>query len=116
MRLRRALATVALCSLASTMAACAECAWVLWEISSPTRKHPDWTYNKVDAEATNEACKRRAEVAIQRRTLQAKPLGWTVTRDDANRVNFTRVGDPDSFFVDFQCWPDSVDPRGSKER
>jgi len=114
MRLRRALATVALCLLAATMAACAECAWVLWEVSSPTPKHPGWTYNKVDAEATNEACKRRAEVAIQRRTLQARPYGWTVTRGDANRVHFTKVGDPDSFFVDFQCWPDTVDPRGQK--
>ena len=48
---------------------------VLWEISSPTPKHPDSTYTKVDAEATNEACKQRAEVAIQRRTLQARPYG-----------------------------------------
>ena len=114
MRVRRASATVALCLLASAMTACAQCGWVLWEISSPTPKHPDWTYTKVDAEATNEACKQRAEVAIQRRTFQARPYGWTVTRGDANRVNFTKVGDPDSFFVDFQCWPDTVDPRGVK--
>ncbi len=114
LRLRRASATVALCLLASAMTACAQCAWVLWEISSPTPKHPDRTYTKVDAEATNEACKQRAEVAIQRRTLQARPYGWTVTRGDANRVNFTKVGDPDSFFVDFQCWPDTVDPHAAK--
>jgi hypothetical protein len=114
MRVRRASATAALCLLASAMTACAQCGWVLWEISSPTPKHPDWTYTKVDAEATNEACKQRAEVAIQRRTLQARPYGWTVTRGDANRVNFTKVGDPGSFFVDFQCWPDTADPRGPK--
>ena len=114
MRVRRASATGALCLLASAMTACAQCGWVLWEISAPTPKHPDWTYTKVDAEATNEACKQRAEVAIQRRTLQARPYGWTVTRGGANRVNFIKVGDPDSFFVDFQCWPDTVDPRGVK--
>jgi hypothetical protein len=114
MRLRRASATIVLCLLASAMTACAECAWVLWEISSPTPKNPDRTYDKIDAEATNEACQQRAEVAIQRRTLQARRYGWTVTRGDANRVNFAKVGDPDSFFVDFQCWPDTVDPRGVK--
>jgi hypothetical protein len=116
MRVRRASATIALCVLASAMAACAHCAWVLWEVSSPTPKHPDWTYSKVNAEATSEACKQQAEVAIQRRTLQAKSYGWTVTRGDANRVSFAKVGDPDSFSVDFQCWPDTVDPRGPKEK
>jgi hypothetical protein len=116
MRLRRASATVALCLLASAMTACAECAWVLWEISSPTTKNPDRTYDKIDAEATNEACKQRAEVAIQRRARQARLYGWTVTRGDANRVNFTKVGDPDSFFVDFECWPGTVDPRGVKTK
>ena len=110
-RVRRASATVALCLLASALTACAPCGWVLWEISSPTRKHPDWTYTKVGAEATNEACKQRAELAIERRTLQARPYGWTVTRGAANRVNFTKTGDPDSFHVDFECWPDTVDPR-----
>jgi len=114
MRLRRASVTLALGLLASAMAACAHCAWVLWEISSPTAKHPDWAYTKVYAEATNEACQQHAEVAIQRRTLQARNYGWTVTRGDANRVSFTKVGDPDPFFVDFQCWPDTVDPRGPK--
>ena len=104
----------ALFVLASTATAYAECAWVLWEISSPTAKVPDWIYDKIDAEATNEACKQRAEVAIQRRTLQARLHGWTVTRGDANRVTFTKAGDPDSFFADFQCWPDTVDPRGPK--
>jgi len=106
--------TLLLALLAVAMTGCAQCGWVLWEISSPTPKHPDRAYNKVDAEATSEACKQRAEVAIQRRTLQARPYGWTVTRGDANRVSFTKVGDADSFFVDFQCWPDSVDPSGAK--
>jgi hypothetical protein len=32
----------------------------------------------------------------------------------APRTFTTKVGDPDSFFVDFQCWPDTVDPRGAK--
>jgi hypothetical protein len=110
---RRASETVALCLLASALTACAPCGWVLWEISSPTPKHPEWTYTKVDAEATNDACKQSAAVAIQRRTLQARNYGWTVTREDANRVSFTKVGDP-SFFVDFHCWPDTVDPRGPR--
>jgi hypothetical protein len=56
MRLRRGSATIALCLLASAMTACAQCGWVLWEISSPTTKNPDRTYDKIDAEATNEAC------------------------------------------------------------
>jgi len=38
------------------------------------------------------------------------------TRGDANRVIFTKVGNPNSFFVDFQCWPDTVDPRGKKDK
>ena len=114
MQVRRASAGLALCLLASAVTACAPCGWVLWEISSPTPKHPDRTYNKVDADVTNEECTKRAEIAIQRRTLQARPYGWTVTRGDANRVNFTKAGGADSFFVDFQCWPDTVDPRGPK--
>jgi hypothetical protein len=97
--------------LVAAMTACAPRAWVLWEISSPTTKYPNWTYTKVGAEATNETCKQRAESAIQRRTNQARAYGWTVTRGDANRVNFKRAGDPDSFHVDFECWPDNVDPR-----
>ena len=116
MRVRRPSAILALSWLASALTACAPCGWVLWEISSPAPKHPDWTYNKVDAEATNESCKQRAEAAIQRRTRQARDYGWTVTRGDANRVTFTKVGGADSFFVDFQCWPDTVDPRGAKEK
>jgi hypothetical protein len=112
--MRPSLSALLLALLAVAITGCAQCGWVLWEISSPTPKHPDRTYNQVDAEATNEACKQRAEIAIQRRTLQAKNSGWTVIRGDANRVNFAKVGDPESFFVDFQCWPDSVDPRGAK--
>jgi hypothetical protein len=110
-RRRGASVIAALSLLAWAATACAPCGWVLWEISSPTRKHPDRTYTKVGAEATNEACKQRAEIAIQRRTLQAKPYGWTVTRGDANRVSFTKAGDPESFYVDFECWPDTTDPR-----
>jgi hypothetical protein len=52
MRRRRASATIALCLLASAMTTCAQCGWVLWEISSPTTKNPDRTYDKIDAEAT----------------------------------------------------------------
>src|SRR5512138_2687009 len=111
MRLRGASAIVVLCVLAWAMTACAQRAWALWEISSSTSKNPDRTYDKIDADLTKEACKQRAEVAIQRRTLQARRNGWTAT-GDANRVDFTKVGDPDPFFVDFQCWPDTVDPRG----
>ena len=106
--------TLLLALLAVAMTGCAQCGWVLWEISSPTPKHPDRAYNKVDAEATSEACKQRAEVAIQRRTLQAKGSGWTVIWGGVNRVNFAKVGDQESFFVDFQCCPDSVDPSGAK--
>src|SRR5947208_15201396 len=83
--LRRALLLALAGLLVLASSAAAECAWVLWEISSPTGTNRDWSYDKIDAEATNNACKQRAEVAIGRRTVQGRVHGWTVTRGEANR-------------------------------
>ena len=111
--LRALLPSMAIVLLFASSAA-AECAWVLWEISSPSGTSRDWSYDKIDAEATNNACKQRAEVAIGRRTVQGRVHGWTVTRGEANRLEFTKPDASEHFFADFQCWPDTVDPRGAK--
>ena len=113
-RLRRASVIATLSLLAWTATASAECGWVLWEISSPSVTNREWSYDKIAAEASNDACKQRAEIAIQRRTLQGRLHGWTIARGDANRLTYTKVDPPDQFFADFDCWPDTVDPRRPK--
>ena len=105
--------SLALLTFAAT--AHAECAWVLWEVSSPSGTHREWSFDKIDSEATNDACKQRAEVAIRRRTQQGKLHGWTISRSEANRLVFTKADAKDSFFTDFQCWPDTVDLLAPKE-
>ena len=85
------------------------CAWILWEISSPTGASHEWTHDKIAAEPTYQACQQRAELGMRRRMAQARLIGWTVTRGDANRLTFTKGADV--FSADFSCWPDTVDPR-----
>jgi hypothetical protein len=102
--------------LASAATAHAECAWVLSEISSPSSTQREWSFDKVDAEPTNAACRQRAEVAIRRRMEQGKLRGWTIIRGEANRLEFLKTNPKDYFFTDFQCWPDTVDLLASKEK
>lgn len=111
---RRASLLVALFLVTSATTAHAECAWVLWEVSSPSGTQREWSFDKIDSEATNDACKQRAELAIRRRTQQGKLHGWTITRGEANRLEFRKANTKDFFFTDFQCWPDTVDLVGPK--
>jgi hypothetical protein len=85
------------------------CAWILWEISSPTGSLREWTHDKIAAEPTHQACQQRAELAMQRRAAAAQLIGWAVTRGASNRLTFTKG--QEVFTGDFSCWPDTVDPR-----
>ena len=93
MRLRRATAITALFVLAGVATASAECAWVLWE-TSPGTKH-EW--KAITAATSHDKCE---EKAVQSTRLNLEQI-------QAGRMSSTLV---------YECFPDTVDPRGPKAK
>ena len=96
---RRASLLVAFYLLAWAATATAECAWVLWEQQRTWRQQPPATdvWNIVDTFETKAACETG-------RAGFRDPLSWS---DDVTKT-FTGTR--------HVCYPDTVDPRGPKEK
>ena len=123
MPLRRASVIVALPLLACVATAHAKGAWVLWKhsyevwVDSNKIDHRrDVAWKKVVATAAKSDCQERsvsearAEYdALTGQGIRATLAGSTVGFDQRN-TRFTHG------YRNFECWPDTVDPRRKKEK
>jgi hypothetical protein len=104
MPLRRASAIAVLCVLASAATAYAECAWVLWGGVS--------TSNLPPVLSRHAAYERRDQCFREARSLVGDGHDTTVLK---NGYGWTEVFESGTI-AEYQCWPDTVDPRGPKGR
>jgi hypothetical protein len=98
---RRASLLVAFYLLTSAATVYAECAWVLWEDYSVSGV--DWT--REGAFADRESCVKEA------RNIMAKMPHVKFEDLPAGLTWWSGHG-----YAKRQCWPDTVDPRGPKEK
>ena len=91
--LRRVLVLTFIDFLLCTVSASAECAWVLWYFEAP------FGWSSMLATVTKSECDQRAqEMLAQVRTAPAS------------------LRMPQHPLLNYQCFPDTVDPRGPKPR
>ncbi len=96
---RRASVLIAFCVLTSAATASAECAWVLWT-ERPTRSD-QWSLSGTrGAFETKKECDQAARIGNE---VEAKALGAAQKQ--------RRTPEPSALYT---CFPDTVDPRGSK--
>ena len=116
---RKALLLLAFSLLTSAATASAECAWVLWEhsyevwIDSNKENHRrDGYWKKVTATAAKSDCDDRTvrEARAEYYALTGKGVGATLAGVGFDQRN-TRYKHG---YRRFECWPDTVDPRGPK--
>jgi hypothetical protein len=120
-RLRRAAVIAALFPLAWAATAHAKGAWVLWEhsyevwVDSNKADHRrDVGWKKVAATPAKPDCESRrvSEARAEYDTLTGKGIRATLAGSkvgfDQRNTRF-RIG-----YRNFECWPDTVDPRGPK--
>ena len=102
---RRASLLVPFFLLTSAATAHAECAWVLWE-------HDRYDYAKLERYGAYESLAQCEEVARGELELVQRSPGATaiVHKDALWRLTVL----PDLFA--YECWPDTVDPRGVKAK
>jgi len=107
--------------LSSTPMAHAEAAWVpwahsyeLWVDKNNDTHRRDVTWKKVNATAAKSECddRRVREARAEYSTLTGKGVGATLSGSevgfDQKSTRFKRG------YRSFECWPDTVDPRGPK--
>jgi hypothetical protein len=120
-RLRRVSMIVALSLLTSAATADAQRAWVVWEHSyevwvDNNKEHHrrEGYWKKVTATAGKSDCDDRTvrEARAEYYTLTGKGVGATLAGSqvgfDQSNTRYKRG------YHSFECWPDSVDPRGPK--
>ena len=119
MRITSLLAALSLLTSAAT--AHAQSAWVLWEhsyevwIDSNKENHRrDGYWKKVTATAAKSDCDDRTvrEARAEYYTLTGKGVGATLA---GSEVGFDQRNTRYKHgYRSFECWPDTVDPRGAK--
>ena len=111
---RRATLPIAFLLLTSAATVHAECAWGLWYetqfAAKTTGKSSQW-WNILDSSATEAACKRVLEDTVKqvsrpRENVTTQVKGSLVIKEDAGTLTTLR----------YVCLPDTVDPRGPKEK
>jgi hypothetical protein len=122
MRLRRASVIIAVLA-SSAMTGSAEAAWVLWkhtyEVWVDKNKDSyrrDVTWKKVALIAAKADCNDRAtrEARAEYDTLTGKGVRATLS---GSEVGFDRKNTRfRKGYQKFECWPDTVDPRGPKAK
>ena len=100
---RRAPLLLALTLLTSTTTAYADCAWVLWH-------HDRFDYAKLERYAAYDSLAQCEEVARVELELVQRSPGATAIVHKGALWRLTVL--PDVFA--YECWPDTVDPRGPK--
>jgi len=118
---RRASLLVAFYLLTSAATACAQGAWVLWEHSyevwvdtNKENHRRDGYWKKVTATAAKSDCDDRTvrEARAEYYTLTGRGVGATLTGSkvgfDQSNTRYKRG------YHSFECFPDTVDPRGPK--
>ena len=91
--------------LASAATAHAECAWVVWQ-------HDRYDYAKLERFGVYDSLAQCEEVARGEPELMQRSPGATVIVHKGALWRLTVL--PDVFA--YECWPDTVDPRGPKTR
>jgi hypothetical protein len=102
----RATLLVALSLLASAATAYAECSWVLWTYDGTSSRFATNTWRPKAPFETYEQCRKEIKRHRDEAMLAEGPnaparLHW-------NREAWRIDG------IDYECWPDTVDPRGPK--
>jgi hypothetical protein len=118
---RRAVLLVVFSVLTSAATAYAQRAWVLWEhsyevwVDSNKESHRrDGYWKKVTATAAKADCDDRTvrEARAEYYTLTGQGIGATLAGSqvgfDQSNTRYKRG------YHSFECWPDTVDPRGAK--
>jgi hypothetical protein len=113
---RRALLLVVVSLLTSAATAHAECAWVLWEHAGNTGT------NRIESEAVAaHTTKPECDQAVATLLATFKPSPGVVVHKDAlnGEVYVTREKKGEGMWTQsfrYVCLPDTVDPRGPKEK
>jgi hypothetical protein len=105
----------ALLLLAWIGTASGECAWVLWEHSATSDRGSGRTSEPVEAHGSEARCLDAMSDRVRLVVARLKNAGYRITwqgrdgvtaQDDARKMAVARG---------LQCWPDTIDPRGSQK-
>ena len=104
--------------LGSAPVAAAECAWVLWIVSSLQKAsgHGDWGWTLWNASPTHTGCQanRTAEFKQHLTRLKSKPGISNIQSSEADAALRYMEG-TDRWAYSYRCLPDTVDPREKKK-
>lgn len=92
----------------------AECAWVLWmEGTGTLRQQTEKVWEVYDTTETQEGCKARLPAAREAMVITLRESGDEARVLPGGTVRRLRKNGAEIFYR-FQCFPDTIDPRGPK--
>ena len=97
--------------LISAATASAECAWVLWVTAGPVGKAKE--ASRLAAFETFRKCMTGAKATVEHTRDSFDKAAKPVALDSGHMIRITTPQGERQFFS-YDCWPDTVDPRGPK--